>query len=128
SGDERVHALILSNPHNPHGIVHDRDTLTALAAAAARHGTLIIADEIHAPLTHHGVRFTPFAPLAEAAGTLSVTVTSASKGWNIAGTKCALIYAPPATSPDSFREYLAVSLSTSASILGRTASIVAFRD
>lgn len=128
SGADRVHAMVLSNPHNPHGIAHSAADLEALAASAARHGAIVIADEIHAPLVHHGVTFTPFAPIAAAAGTTSVTVTSASKGWNIAGTKCALIYAPPATSPDSLREYLTVALSGSTSILGRTASQVAFAD
>lgn len=127
-GIDRVHGIVLANPHNPHGIAHRSEDLEALARAAARHDALVVSDEIHAPLTHRGVTFTPFSPIAAAAGTRSVTVTSASKGWNIAGTKCALVYAPPETSPDSLRDYLAVSLSGSASILGRTAATVAFRD
>lgn len=127
-GMERVHGMILSNPHNPHGIVHTRDDLTLLAEAAAQHDAFIVSDEIHAPLTHKGSTFTPFAPLAAAAGAQSVTVTSASKGWNIAGTKCAFIYAPPEIAPDSLRDYIQASLGYSTSILGRTASIVAFRD
>ena len=128
SESARVRGMILSNPHNPHGIAHAPEDLHALARVAAEHGTVIVADEIHAPLTHHGVTFTPFAPIAAEHGTTSVTVTSASKGWNIAGTKCALVYAPPEIAPDSLREYLDVSLSFSVSILGREASTVAFRD
>lgn len=124
----RVDALILSNPHNPHGIAHTRQDLEGLAQAAANHGVFIVSDEIHAPLTHHGVTFTPFAPIAAARGVQSVTVTSASKGWNIAGTKCALVYAPPEIASAPLRNYLEVSLSFSASILGRSASTVAFRD
>ena len=127
-GSERVHGMILSNPHNPHGIAHLSEHLEALARIAADHDTFIVSDEIHATLTHHGVTFTPFAPIAARAGATSVTVTSASKGWNIAGTKCALVYAPPEIAPDSLREYLAVSLGYSVSILGREASTVAFRD
>jgi len=127
-GAEPVRAMILSNPHNPHGIAFTHAELDALAALAAEHSVLVIADEIHAPLTHHGVTFTPFAPLAAAHGTPSVTVTSASKGWNVAGTKCALIYAPPETASDDLRTYLDEALGYSVSILGRTANTVAFRD
>lgn len=127
-GQQPVQAVILSNPHNPHGIAHSRADLEALATAAAKHAAFIVSDEIHAPLTHHGVEFTPFAPLAEAAGTPSVTVTSASKGWNIAGTKSALVYAPTTLAPDSLRAYLLLTLNYSMSILGRTANTVAFRD
>lgn len=127
-GTPRVHGMILSNPHNPHGIVHTAEDLEALARAAAIHDAFIVSDEIHAPLTNHGVTFTPFAPLAAKHGTPSVVVTSASKGWNIAGAKCAFVYAPPEIAPDSLREYLKVSLGYSASILGQTAATVAFRD
>lgn len=127
-GAEPVRAMILSNPHNPHGIAFSKHELDSLATLAAEHGILVIADEIHAPLTHHGVTFTPFAPLAAAHGTPSVTVTSASKGWNVAGTKCALIYAPPETASDDLRTYLDEALGYSVSILGRTANTVAFRD
>lgn len=123
-----VQAMILSNPHNPHGIVHTPDHLDQLARIAADHGTFIVADEIHAPLTHHGVTFTPFAPVAERNGTEAIVVTSASKGWNIAGAKCALLYAPPSLTSDVFRERILPTLGFSASILGRTAGTVAFRD
>lgn len=127
-GQLPVQGLILSNPHNPHGIAHSREDLESLSRAAAKHGAFIVSDEIHAPLTHRGVEFTPFAPLAEIAGAQSVTVTSASKGWNIAGTKSALVYAPAALAPESLREYLPLALGYSMSILGRTANTVAFRD
>lgn len=127
-GDQRVHALILSNPHNPHGIAHSKKGLEALAVASQQSGALIISDEIHAPLVHEPTEFNPFAPIAAEHGATSVVVTSASKGWNVAGTKCAFVYAPPEIAPDSFREYLSVSLGYSVSILGRTANTVAFGE
>jgi cystathionine beta-lyase len=84
-------AMLLCNPHNPLGLPHDRETLAALAMLAARHDVLVIADEVHAPLTHHGATFTPFATVAVEVGARAITVTSASKGWNMAGMKCALM-------------------------------------
>ena len=53
-------ALLLCNPHNPTGRVLGRERLEAVAALAERHGALVVADEIHAPLTLPGARHTPF--------------------------------------------------------------------
>ncbi len=77
-----VDAMLLCNPQNPTGRCHSRRTLEALARLAARYGVFVVSDEVHAPLAHPGTRFTPFAPVARAAGARSVTVTSASKAWN----------------------------------------------
>ncbi|WP_228498098.1 MalY/PatB family protein [Frigoribacterium sp. VKM Ac-1396] len=88
-----VDAVLLCNPHNPLGIVHDAAALAEVARLAARYDVLVVSDEVHAPLTHPGVAFTPFSPVAEAQGARSVTVTSASKGWNLAGAKCSLVVA-----------------------------------
>lgn len=120
-----IDAFLLCNPHNPHGSVHTRDELTALAELAAAHGVAVISDEIHAPLTHASETFTPFAPIAAAAGTLAVTATSASKGWNIAGTKCSLIIAADARANEILAS-LPPETTTRASILGLHASVAAF--
>ncbi|WP_308282999.1 MalY/PatB family protein [Pseudonocardia nigra] len=83
-------AFLLCNPHNPTGRVLDRARLEAVAALAERHGVLVLADEIHAPLTLPGARHIPFAALGDSR---SVVFTSASKAFNTAGLKCALAVA-----------------------------------
>ena len=120
-------ALLLCNPHNPHGIAFTRAELTALVELAARFDVAIVSDEIHAPLTHSGATFTPLSPLAAAAGALSVTVTSASKGWNIAGAKCAVIVAADARA-NVVLQQLPPEVVTRTSILGLHASIAAFTN
>lgn len=85
----RVH--LLCNPQNPTGTVLRPHELLALAELADRHGVLVVADEIHAPLTRAGVAFTPFAALDHPAARRAVTLVSASKAWNLAGLKCALL-------------------------------------
>jgi cysteine-S-conjugate beta-lyase len=84
-------AVLLCNPHNPTGTVHSRESLAGLAAIAARHGAVVVSDEIHAPLTQPGTAFTPFLAASELAARVGFTVTSASKAFNLAGLKCALM-------------------------------------
>ncbi|MEY4397387.1 MAG: hypothetical protein RLZZ40_1143 [Actinomycetota bacterium] len=98
SGIEREFAngvkfFVLCNPHNPLGRVFTRDELTALAEAADRHGAVVIADEIHAPLTYPGTGFVPYLSLGPVAERTGVLVTSTSKSWNLAGLKAAFITA-----------------------------------
>ena len=84
-------AVLLCNPHNPTGTVHSREILAALADLAARFGAVVISDEIHAPLTHAGVSFTPFLDASPVAARIGYAVVSASKAFNLAGLKCALM-------------------------------------
>ena len=84
-------AILLCNPHNPTGTVHDRDALTALAELAEEFGVSVISDEIHAPLAQPGAGFTPFLHTGAAAAAVGYAVVSASKAFNLAGLKCALM-------------------------------------
>lgn len=84
-------AVLLCNPHNPTGTVHSAAALAALAEIAAAHGAVVISDEIHAPLVHAPAVFTPFLAASETAAAVGYAVTSASKAFNLAGLKCALM-------------------------------------
>lgn len=91
--DAGARAVLLCHPHNPTGTVHPVRTLAALADIAERHGAVVISDEIHAPLTHAPVVFTPFLAASDAARRVGYTVTSVSKTFNLAGLKCAVMVA-----------------------------------
>lgn len=84
-------AILLCNPHNPTGTVHSRATLAALAEIASKHGAVVVSDEIHAPLTGRGATFTPFLDASPTAARVGYAVVSASKAFNLAGLKCALM-------------------------------------
>ncbi len=86
-------AMLLCNPHNPTGRVVPAAELRELAAIAARHGATVIADEIHAPLVLGDAAHQPFLALGGEAAEVGITVTSTSKGWNLAALKCAVIVA-----------------------------------
>jgi cystathionine beta-lyase len=81
--------LILCNPHNPLGKVHTRDELVRLAELVEANGARVFSDEIHAPLVYDGGTHVPYASVSAAAANHTVTATSASKAWNLAGLKAA---------------------------------------
>lgn len=89
----RTPAFLMSNPHNPTGAVHTRSELEAVAELARRHGVRVVSDEIHAPLVLPGATFTPYLDVAGAEN--GFALMSASKAWNLAGLKAALLVAGP---------------------------------
>lgn len=120
-------AMLLCNPHNPLGLPHDHAVLSELAMIAARYDVLIISDEVHAPLTYRGAVFTPFTAVATDAGARSITVTSASKGWNLAGMKCAVMV-PSDARTLALLDGLPQEVASRASILGLHANVAAYND
>ncbi|HEY5350244.1 MAG TPA: aminotransferase class I/II-fold pyridoxal phosphate-dependent enzyme [Candidatus Lustribacter sp.] len=118
-------AYLLCSPHNPLGMVFDATTLACIAELAKEHHVLVIADEIHAPLTLPGATFVPFLPIGDLVGCDAVALASASKAWNLPGLKCAVAVA----GSERMRKKLALmrpELPWSASNLGVVASIAAF--
>ena len=88
-------AVLLVNPHNPTGHVFTRDELTEIAAIARRHDLLVISDEIHAELVYAPNRHIPFASLDDDTAARTVTLTSASKAFNLAGLRCSVAHFGP---------------------------------
>lgn len=82
--------ILLCSPHNPLGRVYSRDELDELAQLAARHDAVVIADEIHAPLTHPGETFTPWLNVSDEARAVGIALHAATKPWNFAGLKSGL--------------------------------------
>jgi len=86
-------AVLLCNPHNPTGTVHSAASLDALARLAEQYEAVVVSDEIHAPLTQPSAPYTPFLASGAAATRVGFAVVSASKAFNLAGLKCALMVA-----------------------------------
>ncbi len=117
-------ALLLTQPHNPWGRVFSRAELEGVRDVVARHGGLVISDEIHAPLVLEGAEHVPYLSI-DGTAEHTVAVVAASKAFNIAGLKCAQLVTAD--------QRLATALSTapmarndSWSVLGVEASIAAY--
>ncbi len=120
-------AYLLCNPHNPTGRVLAKQQLEEIARLAKQYGVVVIANEIHAPLTLSGAVHVPFVSVSEPIGANAITVTSASKAWNVAGLKCAVIVAGSQTMQSAMRK-LPREFQERTGHLGLIANIAAFEE
>ena len=80
-----VRLFTLCNPHNPVGRVWTKEELTRIGDICLRHNVLVLSDEIHADFVHAGHSHTVFASISPAFADNTVTCTSPSKTFNLAG-------------------------------------------
>lgn len=117
-------AFLLCSPHNPTGTVHTEAELTSVAALASRHGVRVLVDEIHAPLVLPGATFVPY--LGVPGGASGFSIMSASKAWNLAGIKAAIVVAGADATADLAR--IPTWIAFGASHLGLLAHTAALRE
>jgi cystathionine beta-lyase len=86
-----VRILVLTNPHNPTGQIVSQPVLEQIAELCVRHAAWVLADEIHAPLVLESETYTPWLEVSDAARECGIALTSASKAFNVAGLKAALV-------------------------------------
>ena len=91
--------LLLCNPHNPTGAVHDEHSLEAIAEAARAHDLVVVVDESYERLVYDGRRHVSMASL-EGMRERIVTVQTTSKVYNMAGWRVGWLIAPPHSSCD----------------------------
>lgn len=84
---------ILCHPHNPLGHMFEGEELARIADIARRHDLIVVSDEIHADLTLLPAEHVPFASVSAEAASRTVTITSASKAFNLAGMRWAVMHA-----------------------------------
>jgi cystathionine beta-lyase len=90
--DPDTRVLLLCHPQNPTGRVFGRRELEALAELVLRHQLVVVSDEIHADLAYPEQRHVPFAALGPEVEARTITLTSATKAFNIPGLRCALAH------------------------------------
>jgi len=87
-----VKLFVLCSPHNPVGRVWSRQELEQVAAICQKHRVMVVADEIHQDFVRPGHRHTVFASLGAEVADFTVTCTSPSKTFNLAGLQVSHIF------------------------------------
>lgn len=125
--DERCKLLLLSNPHNPAGIVWDAATLRRLAELCEAKGVVVISDEIHADMALFGNRHTPFATVSAAAARNSITFAAPSKTFNIAGIVSSYAVVPDEALRRRFFGWLEANEFDAPALFAPIATVAAYR-
>ncbi len=92
--DPQTSLMILCNPHNPTGMIWDRDTLARIGELCMAHHVVVVSDEIHCDLTDPQCHYVPFASVNEHCRMNSVTCLAPTKAFNIAGLHTAAVMTP----------------------------------
>ena len=125
--DSRTKILVLCNPHNPVGIIWDRDTLVRLAEMCERHGVIVISDEIHADLSLYGRHHHPFCSVSPAAARIGICFGAPTKSFNLAGLSgTAYSIIPDKEKRERFNETLHKQKLSEASVMSIAATIAAY--
>jgi cystathionine beta-lyase len=88
----RTRVLLFCHPHNPTARAFARAELEAVARFAEKHDLIIVSDEIHCDLVYAPHRHIPMASLSPVVAARTVTLSSATKGFNIAGLRCGVMH------------------------------------
>jgi cystathionine beta-lyase len=89
---KNVKLFILCNPHNPVGRVWSVAELTKMGEICLKHKVIVISDEIHCDFTYPGFKHTVFANIKEDFAQNTITCTSPSKTFNLAGLQISNIF------------------------------------
>jgi cystathionine beta-lyase len=117
-------SIALCNPWNPTGRALTDNELGDLVELATSRDVLIISDEIHSPIVYSGRRHIPIATLAP---DRVVTITAASKAWNLPGLKCAQVILTNPSHSEIWGSYFTPE-KVGVGILGLVATTAAYRD
>lgn len=85
--ENQVQLYIFCNPHNPGGRVWSKEELLAIGRLCQKHGVVLVSDEIHQDLALYGHKHDTFNTVDENFKDFSIILSSATKTFNIAGTK-----------------------------------------
>lgn len=102
---EKAKVFILCNPHNPVGRVWTEEEIRSVLDICKAHGVYVISDEIHQDIIMPGYVKTTAANTGDYDDIL-VTLTSASKSFNIAGLQNAFAIIPAEDNRATFDEII----------------------
>lgn len=92
--DKQTTLFILCNPHNPTGVIWNRETLARIGTLCKKYHVTVISDEIHCDITDPGYDYVPFASVNDECKYNSITCIAPTKTFNLAGLQTSAVYVP----------------------------------
>ncbi|MFA9413502.1 MalY/PatB family protein [Streptococcus sp. E29BA] len=126
--DNSVKLYIFCNPHNPGGRVWDMAELKRLGEICRQHGVIMVSDEIHQDLTLWGKRHQSFYTVDRSFAEFAIILASATKTFNIAGTKNSFVLIKNPDLRKAFTDRQLANNQHEISNLGFVATEVALRE
>ncbi len=126
--DARTRMFVLCNPQNPTGRVFTREELQAFGRFAIARDMIVIADEIHQDIVYPGHTHIPFASLGPDYAARTITITSATKSFNIPGLRAAIIHFGTPQLRDRFLGRIPARLMGDPNAIGVDATIAAWTE
>lgn len=123
--DEKVKLFFLCNPHNPVGRVWTEAELIQLGDMCVKHGVIVVSDEIHQDFVFRGKHHV-FADLKKEFENISITCTSPSKTFNLAGLMMSNIFIPNHELRHKFRKELDAAGISQLDVMGLVACEAAY--
>ena len=126
--DPRLRMLIFCHPQNPTGRAYSRAELQAVADFAVRHDLIVVSDEIHADIVYPGGTHIPLASLSPEIAARTITITSATKSFNIPALRCAVMHFGAPALKARFERRIPSRLLGSPAVTGVDATVAAWDE
>ncbi len=126
--DPRARVLIFCHPQNPTGRAYTRAELEQVATFAERHDLIVVSDEIHADIVYPGGTHIPLASLSPGMAARTITITSATKSFNIPALRCAVMHFGTPALKERFFARIPSRLLGSPGVTGVDATIAAWDE
>ncbi len=123
----QIKLFYLCSPHNPVGRVWTKEELTALGAICIKHHVVVVSDEIHQDFVYHG-KHQVFAGISKEISDITITCTSPSKTFNVAGLQISNIFISNPALKAKFRKQVDATGYSQLNTLGLTACEAAYRS
>lgn len=120
-----IKLFLFCSPHNPGGRVWTREELTRLGDICVKHHVIVAADEIHEDFAFSRPH-TVFATIKPEFADISITCTSPSKTFNLAGLQTSNNFIPNPDLRQKFAHQVAASGYSQLNVMGLVATQAAY--
>lgn len=124
--DEKIKLFILCNPQNPSGRVFTEAELIRMGDICVNNNVIVVSDEIHSDFVFKGKHYV-FANLKQEYNDITITCTSPSKTFNIAGMQVSNIFISNRKMRHSFRKQIDASGYSQLNAIGLVACQAAYK-